>query len=153
MQAFEHEDSINNPGSNPDAGSRRTGASSSDPHGGHEHPDSELRGPEPDPVDELVPAGTGDLPATRQSVSEATETLAYTDSQVPNLTDELSGVDGMGTLDSRLAPGFGPTELDKPQFEGNPDLGIDPRAIAAPDPTDAEDIKREGMVETGKRPG
>lgn len=153
MQAFENEDSIKNPASNPDSGSRRSGASSNDPHGGHEHPDSELRGPEPDPVEELVPAGSGDLPATRLSLPEGTENLAYTGSQVPNLTDELAGVDGMGTLDSRLAPGFGPTELDKPQFEGNPELGIDPNDVGPRDATSVEELRREGMYETGKRPG
>jgi hypothetical protein len=145
------ESPIDNPGSNHDADIRRTGGSSNDPHGGHQHPDSEWHGPEPDPVEELVPAGTGELPATRRSISETTDDLAYTGSQVPNLTDELAGPDGMGTLDAQLAPGFGPGELDKPQLEGNPELGIDPNDVAPTEPTGPGAVKREGMYETGKR--
>ena len=144
---------VNNPGSNRDADIRRTGGSSNDPNGGHQHPENEWRGLEPDPVEELVPSGTGELPATRRSVSETADNLAYTGSQVPNLTDELAGVDGMGTLDARLAPGLGPGELDKPELEGNPELGIDPNDVVPAEPTDPVGVRREGMHETGKRRG
>lgn len=144
---------IDNPGSNRDADIRRTGASTNDPHGGHQHPDSEWRGPTPDPVGELVPAGAGELPATRQSAAETAEDLAHTGNQVPNILDEVAGIDGMGTLDAQLAPGFGPGELDKPQLEGDPALGIDPNDVAPAEPTGADTVKREGMHETGKRPG
>ena len=121
-------EAINNPGSNPSSDQRRTGSSVSDPHGGHEHT-NEGRGPDPDPIDELVPAGDGGLPATKLSVSEKTETLAFTETQKPNLLDEIAAVDGTGTLDPRAQPGFGPTELDGPQFEGNPEIGIDPNNV------------------------
>ncbi|UVC10485.1 hypothetical protein IHQ71_07770 [Rhizobium sp. TH2] len=121
-------EAINNPGSNPNSDHRRTGGSANDPHGGHEHT-SERRGPDPDPIDELVPAGDGSLPATKLSVSEETETLAFTETQKPNLLDEMAAVDGTGTLDPRAQPGFGPTELDGPQFEGNPEIGIDPNDV------------------------
>jgi hypothetical protein len=119
---------INNPGSNPNSDPRRTGASANDPHGGHEHV-NERRGPDPDPIDELVPAGDGSLSATKLSVSEEAETLAFTETQKPNLLDEMAAVDGSGTLDPRAQPGFGPTELDGPQFEGNPEIGIDPNEV------------------------
>ncbi|UVC09860.1 hypothetical protein IHQ71_04400 [Rhizobium sp. TH2] len=119
---------INNPGSNPNSDQRRTGASANDPHGGHEHI-NERRGPDPDPIDELVPAGDGALPATKLSISEEAETLAFTETQKPNLLDEIAAVDGTGTLDPRAQPGFGPTELDGPQFEGNPEIGIDPNDV------------------------
>jgi hypothetical protein len=119
---------INNPGSNPDGNHRRTGASANDPHGGHERV-KERRGPDPDPVEELVPAGDGSLPATKLSVSEETELLSFTETQKPNLLDEMAAVDGMGTIDPRAQPVFGPTELDGPQFEGNPELGIDPHLV------------------------
>jgi hypothetical protein len=146
-------DPIDNPGSNPDADTRRTGASSNDPHGGHQQPDGEWRGPTPDPVDELAPSGTGELPATRRPVSETAESLAFTDSQVPNVLDELADVDGMGTLDARLAPGFGPDEFARPELEGDPELGIDPNDVAPPDPTTGDGLSHEGMYETGKRRG
>ena len=119
---------INNPGSNPNSDLRRTGASANDPHGGHEHV-NERRGPDPNPIDELVPAGDGSLPATKLSVSEEAETLAFTETQKPNLLDEMAAVDGTGTLDPRAQPGFGPTELDGPHFEGNPEIGIDPNEV------------------------
>jgi hypothetical protein len=90
---------------------------------------SERRGPDPDPIDELVPGGAGSLPATKLSATEETELLAFTDTQKPNLLDELAAVDGTGTLDPRAQPGFGPTELDGPQFEGNPEIGIDPNLV------------------------
>ena len=121
-------EAFNNPGSNPNSEPRRTGGSANDPHGGHEHT-SERRGPDPDPIDELVPAGDGSLPATKLSVSEETETLAFPDTQKPNLLDEMAAVDGTGTLDPRAQPGFGPTELDGPQLEGNPEIGIDPNEV------------------------
>jgi hypothetical protein len=121
-------ETINNPGSNPNSDLRRTAGTSNDPHGGHENID-ERRGPDPDPIDELVPAGDGDLPGTKTSLSEETESLAFTGSQKPNLVDEMAAVDGTGTLDPRAQPGFGPTELDGPQFEGNPELGIDPNDV------------------------
>jgi len=142
---------IDNAGSDRDADIRRTGGSSNDPHGGHQHPDSEWHGPEPDPVEELVPAGSGELPATRRSIAEADDNLAYTGSQVPNLVDQLAGVDGMGTLDAQLAPGFGPGELDKPRFEGNPELGIDPNDVVPREPTGENDLGHEGVHETGRR--
>jgi hypothetical protein len=119
---------INNPGSNPNSEARRTGGSANDPHGGHEHM-SEWRGPDPDPVDELVPGGSGELPPTKQSVSEDIELLAFTDTQKPNLLDEMAAVDGTGTLDPRAVPGFGPGESDGAKIEGNPELGIDPRDV------------------------
>jgi len=144
------ESPINNPGSSRDAGIRRTGGSSNDPHGGHQHLDSEWQGSEPDPVEELAPAGAGELPATRRSIAEADDNLAYTGSQVPNLIDELAGVDGMGTLDAQLAPGFGPGELDKPQFEGNPELGIDPNDVVPAEPTGEGEVRHEGVHETGR---
>ena len=121
-------DSTNNPGSDPISYERRTGASQNDLHGSHESA-SEWKGPDPDPIDELVPAGAGALPATKSSVSEQTESLAYTDSQRPNVLDGLAGVNGMATLDAKAQPGFGPTELDLPQIEGNPELGIDPHDV------------------------
>jgi len=142
---------IDNPGSNRDAGIRRTGGSSNDPHGGHQHPDSEWHGPEPDPVEELAPSGSGELPATRRPIAEADDNLAYTGSQVPNLIDELAGVDGMGTLDAHLAPGFGPGELDKPQLKGNPELGIDPNDVVPAEPTGSNAVRHEGVHETGRR--
>jgi hypothetical protein len=72
-------ETFNNPGCNPNSDHRRTGGSVNDPHGGHEHI-TERRGPDPDPINELVPAGDGGLPATKLSVSER-ETLAFTESQ------------------------------------------------------------------------
>lgn len=147
------QDPITNPGSNRDADMRRTGGSRNDPHGGHEDPDLDRRGPVPNPVEEMAPSGTGELPATRRSASEAADSLAYTGSQVPNLTDELAGVDGLGTLDPRQAPGFGPGEGDKPQLEGNPELGIDPNEVAPPASTEGAALDREGMYETGKSSG
>ena len=146
-------DPIDNPASNPNSDLRRTGASSNDPHGGHQHPDSERRGPRPNPVEELVPSGTGELPPTRRSVSEAAEDLTYTDSQVPNVMDELADVDGTGTLDPRQASGFGPGELDKPEVEGDPELGIDPNDVVPARPTGPTEIRHEGMYETGTRRG
>jgi hypothetical protein len=50
---------INNGGSDPNSGMRRSGGSANDPHGGYENIDTERRGPDPDPVDELVPGGQG----------------------------------------------------------------------------------------------
>ena len=117
---------INNPGFNPNSDHRRTGGSANDPHGGHEHV-NERR--DPDPIDELVPAGDGSLPATKLSVSEKTGPLAFTETQKPNLHDEMAAVDGTGTLDPRAQPGFGPTELDGPPFEGNPEIGIAPNKV------------------------
>jgi hypothetical protein len=117
---------INNPGFNPNSDHRRTGGSANDPHGGHEYA-TERRAPDPGPIDELIPAGDGSLPATKHSASEATELHASTDTHKPNLLDEMANVDGTGTLDPQ--PGFGPTELDGPQFEGNPEIGIDPNEV------------------------
>lgn len=57
---------IENAASNPNSEKRRTGGSANDPHGGYERA-SEWRGPDPDPVHELVPAGSGELPATRDA--------------------------------------------------------------------------------------
>lgn len=119
---------FNNPGSNSNSASRRTGGSANDPHGGHNHT-NERHSPNPDPINEFVPAGDGALAPTKQIASEDAELLAFTESQKPNLLDEMAAVDGTGTLDPRAQPGFGPTELDGPQFEGNPELGIDPNDI------------------------
>lgn len=47
-------DSIINAGSDPDGDLQRTGGSPNDPDGGHELAGREWRGPDPDPVDELV---------------------------------------------------------------------------------------------------
>lgn len=103
---------ISNSNSDPDTDQRRSGASDNDPHGGHEHI-GERRGPDPDPIDELVPAGDGSLPSARK----------------PGILDEMGDVDGMQTIDPRAQPGFGPTELDRPLIEGNPELGIDPNDV------------------------
>ena len=58
---------IQNAGSNPDVLQRRTGGSVNDPHGGHERPQDERRGPDPDPVEELVPDGSGGLPPSKRT--------------------------------------------------------------------------------------
>ena len=52
---------FNNSASDPNSHQRRTGGGANDPHGGHEHA-AERRGQKPDPVEELVPAGSGALP-------------------------------------------------------------------------------------------
>jgi len=119
---------VNNPGSNPDSEQRRTGGSANDPHGGHEH-SQEWRGPDPDPVDELVPAGAGSLPGTKNSVSEDVELSAYTDSQKSNIPGEIANVDGRERPNPSAHPGFGPTGFDRPLIEGNPELGIDPHDV------------------------
>jgi len=56
---------ISNAGSNPDVLQRRTGGSPNDPHGGHERPDNEFHAPDPNPADEMVPGGSGSLPAAK----------------------------------------------------------------------------------------
>jgi hypothetical protein len=50
---------INNAGSNPDGETQRSGGSPNDPDGGHELLGREWKGPDPDPISELVPGGQG----------------------------------------------------------------------------------------------
>jgi|EndMetStandDraft_4_1072995.scaffolds.fasta_scaffold20003_6 hypothetical protein len=77
---------IANSGSDPDTGMRRTGGTPGDPHGGHEHAETEWHGTEPNPNAELVPGGSGAVPPS-SVVTERTESLAYTAGQEPNLSD------------------------------------------------------------------
>lgn len=49
-----HPERINNAGSDPNGDLQRTGGSPNDPDGGHELAGREWRGPDPDPIDELV---------------------------------------------------------------------------------------------------
>ncbi|MDB5525146.1 MAG: hypothetical protein JWM58_2909 [Rhizobium sp.] len=126
-RSFPLDGRTNNAGSDPDNNLRRSGGSPNDPHGGHEHISSELRGPDPDPIDELVPGGQGaEAPPYRLHVAE-----------------ELRS--------ARAQPGFGPSEFDKPTLgQGNPEIGPDPSDIPSnKPPSDARGMQREGMHETG----
>jgi hypothetical protein len=44
-----------NGGSNPNNNMRQSGGSVNYPHGGHDNLDTQRRGPNPDPIEELVP--------------------------------------------------------------------------------------------------
>ena len=119
------DDRIHNSGSDPDSEQRRTGGSANDPHGGYEH-NNELRGPDPDPVSELVKGSSGSLPWTQMQASER-DGLASADSQIADIA--ANQLERDAHLQNRAQPGFGPTELDGAKLEGNPDLGIDPRQV------------------------
>ena len=93
------QDPINNPGSDQNAFARRTGGSANDPHGGQE--EMPRNRPDPDPLSEL---------ATIDDRGDG----AIVDR--PHLADQPGP-----------KPGFGPDEFTRPQLEGNPELGIDPR--------------------------
>jgi hypothetical protein len=92
------DEKIHNSESAPNTGQRRSGGSPNDPDGGHELFGAEWHGPDPDPIDELVPGGQG---------AEAPPVRAGT---VPKNARPAS-----------QQPGFGPTEFDKPKFEGYED--------------------------------
>lgn len=79
------------PAADPQSGMRRSGGTSGDPHGGHERIDDEWHGPDPDPVDELVPAGDGGLPPSVNGTRP--ESLAFTATQEPNLPEGDAGAD------------------------------------------------------------
>lgn len=96
------EDPITNPGSDPDARARRTGGSADDPHGGRNL--TSRTSPDSDPLSELA------------TIDDSGEGGA---ADKPHLADQPGA-----------KPGFGPDELSRPQLEGNPELGIDPRAAA-----------------------
>ena len=92
-------DPINNPGSDPDALTRRTGGSADDPHGGRNI--TTRASPDPDPISELA------------TIDDSGEGGAIADR--PHLSDQPGD-----------KPGFGPNEFTPAKLEGNPELGIDP---------------------------
>lgn len=95
-------DPFDNAASDPDAVARRTGGSANDPHGGQEAAPGR---PDPDPIAEL---------ATIDDRSQDN------DPDRPHLARQLGP-----------QPGFGPDEMSSPEFDGDPELGIDPRDAAA----------------------
>jgi hypothetical protein len=123
---------IDNAGSNPDSGGRRSGGSVNDPHGGYEHITSTWKGPDPDPVEEMVPGGQGAEPSP------------YTDEE---LASRLTSI-------AARQPGTGNVEMHGGGVEaGNPDLGTDPsRLPPATDPLTIESLRRDGIYETGPFP-
>ncbi len=120
---------FNNAGSNPDQGARRTGGSPNDPDGGHELMNDEWRGPDPDPIHEMVPGGQG---------AEAPPYAAA------ELAAKMADI-------ARRQPGYGPDEMSLPTLGGgNPEIGSDPAELApSADPTSPESRRREGIHESG----
>jgi hypothetical protein len=148
---------IDNAGSNPDGDMRRSGGSRNDPHGGHHDIDHERRGPTPNPIEEMVPAGHASVPPGQNRdrlvengvyVDPDVENSSFTETQVPNLPDGVIAGDEHEHRQGAAGitqPGFGPSDWEKPALgEGNPDLGIDP--TEAPEPSaDIKNRNHEGM--------
>jgi hypothetical protein len=120
---------FDNAGSNPDQGARRTGGSANDPDGGHELMNDEWRGPDPDPIHEMVPGGQG------------AEAPPYTAAELAAKMADIA----------RRQPGYGPGEMSMPTLgRGNPEIGSDPSELApSSDPTSPESRRREGIHESG----
>lgn len=120
---------IENAGSDPDSGLRRSGGSPNDPHGGHEHLGAERHAPDPDPVEEMVPGGQG------------AEQPPYT----------ADAIEKRMTATASRQSHSGPSETDRVTLgPGNTQIGADPADLApAVDPTSDIARQREGMYETG----
>jgi hypothetical protein len=121
---------INNAGSDPDSGIRRSGGSANDPHGGHEHLGHERRAPEPDPIEEMVPGGQG-AEAAPYSRAEVTARMARI-----GATQEGFGGDA------------------DPILRGGDTDSADPEQLPpAVNPLSSEGRLREGMVENDEQAG
>jgi hypothetical protein len=108
----EDDHAIRNSASDPDIDMRRSGGTPDDPHGGHEAVAGEWKGPNPDPIDELLPAGTK---------AAGIESLAYSDIQQPN--QPAADIDSDAGV-HRLTPG--PGRLEGPVERAENLFSIDP---------------------------
>ena len=122
-----HRDPILNHGSNPDSSARRSGGSVNDPHGGHAAFDHELRSPEPNPIQQLVPGG---------QASEAAPPL-------PQPGPETQGATETGRLSDDL--GAGATHPGSDSWPSNVKPAVEPTSPAG--------LRREGMAEGGTNVG
>jgi hypothetical protein len=120
---------IDNAASDPESDPRRSGGSPNDPDGGHELLGREWRGPNPDPISEMVPGGQGAEPPPYGSMK---------------IAEDMAGV-------ARRQLKAGPSDTDPPTLRGgNPNLGANPSDLAPSlDPTSEASRQREGMYESG----
>ena len=115
---------FNNSGSDPDTHQRRTGGSANDPHGGHEYA-KERRGPDPDPVEELVPAGAGSVPPSKAANKEKIERDArgqYGKSQADRRNS------GLSSATPRTVTGHTDATVENADEKPSPDPGFDVRS-------------------------